>query len=223
MGVSSAPRIKICGITNLADAELSAELGAWAVGCIMWAGSARRCEESDARVIATRLHRQVEICGVYVNPTLGEVAGQVDALGFTMVQLHGDEGPSFCEELRRRTGAKVIKAMQVVSGEQFNDLERFHHVDYHLLDTDHPELRGGTGESWDWSLAAARHSKIPLILSGGLDASNVARAIEVVHPFAVDNASGTEQSPGIKDAAKMLAFVDAVASTAPVVSPELSA
>jgi phosphoribosylanthranilate isomerase len=222
--VSSAPRIKICGITNLADAELAVELGAWAVGCIMWDGSGRRCEETDARSIAGQLHRDVEVCGVYVNPTLDEVAGQVDALGFTMVQLHGDEGPSFCEELRRRTGAKVIKAMQVVSGEQFNDLERFHHVDYHLLDTDHPELRGGTGESWDWSLAAGRrHSKIPLILSGGLDANNVAQAISVVRPFAVDTASGTELTPGIKDAAKMLAFVEAVASTAPAVSPELSA
>ena len=221
--MSSAPRIKICGITNLADAELAVELGAWAVGCIMWDGSGRRCEQSDARSIASRLHREVEVCGVYVNPTLDEVAGQVDALGFTMVQLHGDEGPSFCEELRRRTGAKVIKAMQVVSGEQLNDLERFHHVDYHLLDTGHAELRGGTGESWDWSLAAGRRSKLPLILSGGLDASNVAEAIGVVRPFAVDTASGTEVSPGVKDAAKMLAFVNAVASTAPAVSPELSA
>ncbi len=221
--MSSAPRIKICGITNLADAELSVELGAWAVGCIMWEGSARRCEEVHARTIAGRLHRDVEICGVYVNPALDEVAGQVDALGFTMVQLHGDEGPSFCDELHRRTGAKVIKAMQVVSGEQFNDLERFHHVDYHLLDTADPDLRGGTGESWDWSLAAARHSKIPLILSGGLDAANVAEAIGVVAPFAVDTATGTEASPGKKDAAKMLAFVEAVASTAPAISPELSA
>ena len=221
--MSSAPSIKICGITNLADAELAVELGAWAVGCIMWDGSGRRCEQSDARSIAGRLHREVEVCGVYVNPTLDEVAGQVDALGFTMVQLHGDEGPSFCEELRRRTGAKVIKAMQVVSGEQLNDLERFHHVDYHLLDTGHAELRGGTGESWDWSLAAGRRSKIPLILSGGLDAGNVAEAIGVVRPFAVDTASGTEASPGVKDAAKMLAFVNAVGSTAPAVSPEMSA
>ncbi len=222
MGVSSAPKIKICGITNLSDAELAVELGAWAVGCIMWEGSARRCEQSDARAIATRFHREAEICGVYVNPTLDEVAGQVDALGFTMVQLHGDEGPSFCEELRRRTGAKVIKAIQVVSGEQFNDLERFHHVDYHLLDTDHPDLRGGTGESWDWSLAAGRHSKIPLILSGGLTVTNVAEAIDVVHPFAVDTASGTEASPGIKDAAKLVAFFDAVASTAPATTAEVT-
>jgi len=222
VGVSSAPKIKICGITNLSDAELAVELGAWAVGCIMWDGSARRCEQSDARAIATRFHREAEICGVYVNPTLDEVAGQVDALGFTMVQLHGDEGPSFCEELRRRTGAKVIKAIQVVSGEQFNDLERFHHVDYHLLDTDHPDLRGGTGESWDWSLAAGRHSKIPLILSGGLTVTNVAEAIDVVHPFAVDTASGTEASPGIKDAAKLVAFFDAVASTAPATTAEVT-
>ena len=220
--MSSAPKIKICGITNLSDAELAVELGAWAVGCIMWDGSARRCEQSDARAIATRFHREAEICGVYVNPTLDEVAGQVDALGFTMVQLHGDEGPSFCEELRRRTGAKVIKAIQVVSGEQFNDLERFHHVDYHLLDTDHPDLRGGTGESWDWSLAAGRHSKIPLILSGGLTVTNVAEAIDVVHPFAVDTASGTEASPGIKDAAKLVAFFDAVASTAPATTAEVT-
>ncbi len=221
--MSGATAIKICGITKLGDAEHAVEAGAWAVGCVMWNGSARRCEQSEAREICKRLQRQAEVCGVYVNPSLDDLVNEVDALGFTMVQLHGDEGPAFCEAVRSRTGVKVIKAMRVISGEQVNDLERFHHVDYHLLDTHHPELRGGTGESWDWKLAATRHSNIPLILSGGLDSENVREAISALHPFAVDTASGTDRTPGQKDPDKVTAFCEAVAPTSPpLVSEELS-
>ncbi|MSX02377.1 MAG: phosphoribosylanthranilate isomerase [Actinobacteria bacterium] len=212
--MSGATAIKICGITSVSDALMAVEAGAWAVGCIMWDGSARRCEQAQAREICKQLHREAQVCGVFVNAPLDQVVGEVDALGFTMVQLHGDEGPAFCEAVRSRTGAKVIKAIRVHSGEQVNDLERFHHVDYHLLDTYHEDLRGGTGESWDWSLAASRHSSIPLILSGGLDSGNVAEAIAAVHPFAVDTASGTDSSPGVKDPEKVEDFCRAVGLTA---------
>ncbi len=216
--MSGPPKIKICGITSLDDAEMAVDAGAWAVGCIMWPSSPRYCEQAVAREIARSLHRQVEVCGIFVDATLDQIAGQVDALGLTMVQLHGDEGPAFCDEVHRRTGAKLIKATGVESGEQLNDIERFHHVDYHLLDAYHPQLRGGTGESWDWKLAGSRHSKIPLILSGGLGPQNVAEAIVAVRPYAVDSASGTEASPGVKDSELVEAFCAAVAATAEVVT-----
>ena len=197
-----APRIKICGITGLDDAELAVEAGAWAVGLILWDGSARRCDPDEAQVIARSLQRRVEVCGVFVNAALDEVSAAVEAMGLTMVQLHGDEGPAYCDEIARRTGAKVIKAGRVGTLADLRDVERFHHVDFHLLDTRRDGQVGGTGETWDWSLVGRRHSKVPLILSGGLNAENVAEAITVVRPFAVDVASGTESSPGVKDPAK---------------------
>src|SRR5208282_906567 len=126
------PRIKICGITSLADAELAAELGAWALGMIFYEGSPRRCSPAEAQVIAAALRRRVELCGVFVNASLEQIARDSEQLGLNMVQLHGDEGPSFCAEVARRTGARVIKAAQVSGAGDVRDLERFH-VDFHLL------------------------------------------------------------------------------------------
>jgi phosphoribosylanthranilate isomerase len=215
------PRVKICGITNLEDAELAVELGAWTLGMILYERSPRRCSVAEAQRIAARLRREVHICGVFVNAPLGEVVQTSEELGLTMLQFHGDEGPSFCAEAGRRTGARVIKAAQVSGPGDVRDLERFH-VDFHLLDAraGSPEggpgrggLRGGTGETFDWTLVAARRSTIPLILSGGLTAENVAGAIAVGRPYAVDTASGTEAAPGHKDAKRLRAFFEAAAGT----------
>jgi phosphoribosylanthranilate isomerase len=210
-------RVKICGITRLEDAELAASLGAWALGFILWPQSKRHVEEAVAAGIARRVRRQVELVGVFVNPTLDEVAHAVDAIGLTHVQLHGDEGPSFATEAARRTGAKVIKAARVASGADLQALERFH-TDFHLLDTAVEGLRGGSGRSWDWSLAARRRSKIPAILSGGLTPGNVADGIAAVRPYAVDVASGVEAEPGVKDPAKLEAFLS-IASPARAAMP----
>lgn len=199
-------RVKICGITRLEDAELAASLGAWALGFILWPQSKRGVEEAVAAGIARRVRRQVELVGVFVNPTLDEVARAVDAIGLTHIQLHGDEGPSFATEAARRTGAKVIKAARVASAADLQSLERWR-TDFHLLDTAVEGMRGGSGQSWDWSLAARRRSKIPTILSGGLTAENVAEGIAAVKPYAVDVASGVEASPGVKDPAKLEAFI----------------
>jgi phosphoribosylanthranilate isomerase len=206
-------KVKICGITNLEDAELAVELGAWALGMIFYDGSPRRCSLAEAQRIVARLRRRVELCGVYVNAPLDEVVGMSEALGLSMLQLHGDEGPVFCAEARRRTGARVIKATQVGGPGDVRDLERFH-VDFHLLDARSSTparqgLRGGTGETFDWNLLGARRSKVPLILSGGLSAENVAEAISLAHPYAVDSASGTEAAPGRKDAQRLRAFIAA--------------
>ncbi|HST54824.1 MAG TPA: phosphoribosylanthranilate isomerase [Solirubrobacteraceae bacterium] len=211
-------RVKICGITRLQDAQLAAELGAWALGMIFYAPSPRSCSLSEAQRVTAALRRQVELCGVFVNPTLEHVVGTAEQLGLTLIQLHGDEGPAFCGEVARRTGARVIKAAQVSGMGDVQDLARFH-VDFHLLDARSTEpgkesLRGGTGEVFDWALLSGRRSKVPLILSGGLGPENVAEAIERVAPYAVDSASGTEAAPGRKDPDKLRAFFSAVKSTA---------
>ncbi len=208
-------KVKICGITNLDDAEMAVELGAWTLGMIFYEGSPRRCSLAEAQRIVARMRRKVELCGVFVNAPLEQVVRTSEDLGLSMLQFHGDEGPSFCAEATRRNGARVIKAGQVSGPGDVRDLERFH-VDFHLLDArptaaERKGLRGGTGETFDWTLLRARRSKVPLILSGGLNASNVADAIAVARPYAVDTASGTEAAPGRKDPREMRAFFDAVA------------
>jgi phosphoribosylanthranilate isomerase len=207
-------KVKICGITDLQDAELAVELGAWALGMIFYAGSPRSCSLQEAQRIAATLRRRVELCGVYVNAPLEQIEHDADELGLGLLQLHGDEGPSFCAEAARRTGARVIKAAQVSGPGDVRDLERFH-IDFHLLDarsraSERRGMRGGTGESFDWGLVAARRPTVPLILSGGLRAENVAEAISVTRPYAVDSASGTEAAPGHKDPEKLRAFFAAV-------------
>ena len=203
------PRFKICGITGLDDAKRAVEVGAWAVGVILWPGSPRRASLATAERIAATLRRQVEVAGVFVNAPLDEVTDTIDATGLTMAQLHGDEGPAFCAEVARRTGAKVIKARRVHSGADIAALAPFH-TDFHLLDTYRPGRWGGTGETFDWELAAQRRSAVPMILSGGLTPENVGDAIAATRPFAVDTASGTEVRPGVKDPEKLRAFAAAV-------------
>jgi phosphoribosylanthranilate isomerase len=205
-------RIKFCGITNPRDAADAVAAGAWAIGLIFWPRSPRRCEPDVAAEIAAAHRRQVEVVGVFVNPTLAHVTLTAEATGLTMLQLHGDEGPSFCAELSRRTGCKVIKAARVRSRADIQGLAAFH-TDYHLLDSHVKGTPGGTGETFAWKLARAHDRRMPLILSGGLNAANVPAAIAAVRPFAVDVASGVEVSPGRKDPDQLEAFAAAVAST----------
>jgi phosphoribosylanthranilate isomerase len=209
---AAATRIKFCGITNPRDAAGAVAAGAWAIGLIFWPRSPRRCEPDVAAEIAAAHRRQVEVVGVFVNPTLAHVTLTAEATGLTMLQLHGDEGPSFCAELSRRTGCKVIKAARVRSRADIQGLAAFH-TDYHLLDSHVKGTPGGTGETFAWKLARAHDRRMPLILSGGLNAANVSEAIAAVRPFAVDVASGVELSPGRKDPDQLEAFAAAVASS----------
>ncbi|HEY6758899.1 MAG TPA: phosphoribosylanthranilate isomerase [Baekduia sp.] len=207
-------RIKFCGITSLADAEQAVSLGAWAVGLILWPGSKRACDPAEGLKISNALRRKVEIVGVFVNQEMDEVAALADMLHLSIVQLHGDEGPAYAKEIARRTGCRIIKAQSVRLAADVIAIQAFR-TDFHLLDTHRDGLRGGTGETFDWSMLSQRTSKVPLILSGGLTPENVGEAIATVGPFAVDVASGTEASPGVKDPEKMKAFAAAVRATAP--------
>jgi phosphoribosylanthranilate isomerase len=210
-------RVKICGTTNLADARLAVDLGAWAVGMIFVPGTPRAVRQQDAVEIGSSLRREVQLCGVFVNAPLERVTALADGVGLTMLQLHGDEGPAYCAEAARRTGCRVIKAARVDTRADVVALEPFH-TDFHLLDAHVEGVRGGTGETWDWELVAKRRSPTPLIVSGGLRPDNVAQAIAATRPYAVDVASGVEASPGQKDPAKLDAFMRGVR---PLESPAL--
>jgi phosphoribosylanthranilate isomerase len=222
MSAPIVPRIKLCGVTTLEDAEHAVAAGVWAIGLNFWPRSPRRSEPGMAAEIAAALKRRAEVVGVFVNPTLEYVTGTAEAVGLTMIQLHGDEGPAFCGEIARRTGAKVIKAARVHSGADIQALAAFH-VDYHLLDSHVPGERGGTGETFAWELARLHRGRLPVILSGGLTPENVAAAIAAVRPFAVDVASGVESSPGRKDPARVDAFVAAVVGAVEEPAPGVAA
>jgi phosphoribosylanthranilate isomerase len=208
---ATTPKIKFCGISRLEDAERAADLGAWAIGLIFWPGSPRRVSEAAAAEIAAALKRRLEVAGVFVNATLDHVVATADAVDLTMLQFHGDEGPSYCAEAARRTGCRVIKAARVRSGADIQALASFH-TDFHLLDSYAPGMPGGTGGAFSWELAQKHRGSVPVILSGGLTPENVGEAISVLRPYAVDVASGVELEPGIKDREKLAAFTEAVRS-----------
>ena len=201
-------RVKICGITNIDDAAEAVRLGAWAIGLIHYEESPRHCDPAEAAAISAAFRRKCEVVGVFVNPELEEVGKAVEDAGLTMVQLNGEEGPSFCAEAARRTGAKVIKAIHVASAADVHAAEAFR-TDYHLFDRRGDGLWGGTGQSFDWGLLGEHRSEVPAIVAGGLRPENVAEAIAVARPFAVDVASGVEAEPGRKDHAAMAAFFEA--------------
>jgi phosphoribosylanthranilate isomerase len=203
-------RVKVCGITNTVDATHAVDLGAWAIGLIFHEPSPRACALPDAEEIGRRLKRaSPEVTGVFVNRPLDEVVAIAEECSLSLLQLHGEEGPAYCDEAARRTGCKVMKAVQVRDGSSLRAL-RTYHVDFHLLDAHHPELRGGTGNTFDWELIRKRHG-VPTVLSGGLTPENVGDGIAKTRPFAVDTASGTEAEPGRKDPEKLEAFFRAVA------------
>ena len=194
-------KVKVCGMTNLTDAEHAAINGAWAIGLIHHPESPRYVRPEVAEEIGAVLKRRCEIAGVFVNSSLDEV-------------VHGEEGPMFCVEAGRRTGAKVIKAMRVTSAADVQAAEAFR-TDFHLFDAYWHGSHGGTGQRFDWDLVAKRRSKVPMILAGGLTAENVAGAIELVRPYAVDVVSGVEAEPGRKGHSKVEAFLEAAGVQVP--------
>jgi len=211
-------RVKICGITNSTDAREAVRLGAWAIGLIHHEASPRYCEPATAAEIGAELRRECEVVGVFVNPTLDQVKTAVTDEGLSIVQLNGEEGPSFCTEVARRTGAKVIKAIHVSSAAEIHGAEAYR-TDFHMFDKRSGELRGGTGRSFDWDLLRDHRSGIPAIVAGGLRPDNVAAAIEAAHPYAVDVASGVEAEPGRKDHRLLADFFENVVAATPTPAP----
>jgi phosphoribosylanthranilate isomerase len=200
-------RVKICGIRRLEDAMLAAELGADAVGFVFWPDSPRFVDPYRARDIARRLPPFLTTVGVFVDQPAEYVNGVADLLALGAVQFHGHEAPAGYA----RASHRVIKAVAV--GDAFDRTRDLDPVPPHvtvLLDAHDPIKRGGTGKAIDWTVAAEIARTRRVILSGGLQPSNVQSALEAVRPYAVDVSSGVEASPGVKDPDKLRAFFAAV-------------
>ena len=206
-------KVKICGLTRPEDADLAVSSGAWAIGMIFFDESPRRVDVETAAEIATAYRRRCEVVGVFVNAPLDDVLATLGSVPLTMLQFHGDEGPSYCAEAARRSGLKVMKAVRAKDAHAVKALSAYK-TDLHMLDAYVPGTYGGTGERFDWELAAAHPGRPPLVLSGGLTPDNVAEALAVARPFAVDVASGVEAAPGVKDPDKLRRFFEAVEQAA---------
>lgn len=217
--------IKICGTTNLHDAEISVAAGADALGFI-FAPSPRRIEVDDAAEIIARLPVQVEKIGVFVDEDPARVSDIVRQAGLTGVQLHGSESAERMLEFRLAMGeCKIVKTLQVSDySKEHRDqlvayLSTLSGIDAVLLDSGSARQPGGTGARFSWGnaveLAAAIRDRIPLIVAGGLTAENAGGAIDLFQPWGVDVVSGVECAPGKKDERKLREFVAAVREHAP--------
>ncbi|MEO5354826.1 MAG: phosphoribosylanthranilate isomerase [Magnetococcus sp. XQGC-1] len=202
-------RVKVCGITRREDAEAVLSAGADALGFVFYAGSSRYMEAAAAREIAWGLPPFLTVVGLFVNASLAEIKQVVDMGFLQSVQLHGDETPEFCRQLRAELGGvSLIKAVRVARREDLHSLDRWP-VQAILLDAKVDNRYGGTGERFDWSLleGSSRMGGVPIILAGGLTGENVRQAVRQVNPYAVDLSSGVEQSPGIKSRSKIIQFM----------------
>ena len=197
-------RIKICGITRAADAQLAVALGASALGFIFWPGSARFIDPHRARPIVGALPPGVAPVGVFVDQPPEYVAAVSALLALGAVQLHGSEDLAAYSGLRTR----LVKAVPVPAGAGMPDLSAIPPPVTVLLDAHDPVRRGGTGRTIDWGVAAAIAASRPTILSGGLTPDNVSEAIARVHPYMIDVSSGVEHAPGIKDEGRLRAFFE---------------
>jgi phosphoribosylanthranilate isomerase len=200
-------RIKICGITNLEDARLAADLGAHALGFIFYPKSPRSVRPDAAREIIRNLPPLVMTVGVFVDEEAEVVRGIAETAGLDWVQLHGQESPEYCCELKHR----VIKGFRIQDSSSLTLLPQYQGtVQAMLLDTYKAGTAGGTGETFDWELTRQAGELGPIILAGGLTPGNVAQAIHAAKPAAVDVASGVEAAPGKKDREKLREFLKAV-------------
>ncbi len=203
-------RIKICGITNKEDALAAAHLGADALGFI-FAPSPRKISAERAREIIKALPPFIKTVGVFVDEDPERVSSIVAMCGLDVLQLHGSESIDYCSSFDRR----VIKAVRLRSRDDLENLSKYVNVvDALLLDTYVPNKLGGTGITFDWKLAVEARRYGRIILAGGLNPENVAAAISMVKPYAVDASSGLEQSPGVKDHEKMAQFIARVRQSA---------
>jgi phosphoribosylanthranilate isomerase len=217
--MTTPTQIKICGVTNMNDARACVELGADMIGFNFYRKSPRYTEPADVRRILDALPARVCAVGVFVDADRAEIRKVAKTSGVRCVQLHGHTTPESCSELAEEF--RVIRALSTDARFEPQQTAAFPECDV-LIDAYHPELRGGTGQTCDWSAARAamRYTRF-LILSGGLDTQNVGRAIAAVRPHAVDACSGTESAPGVKDHRKLKQFIG-VARTAERSAPATS-
>ncbi|MGH8551257.1 MAG: phosphoribosylanthranilate isomerase [Methylococcales bacterium] len=196
-------RVKICGFTRKADAYCAAMLGVDAIGLVFYPESPRAVSVDLAREIVSGLPPFVSVVALFVDEKPGRIHEIIENVTVDLLQFHGDESPEFCASF----AVPYIKAIRMDARVDIGEIERRYSAARGLLlDTYHPEQKGGTGLRFDWTRIPG-HARMPIILAGGLNAENVSGALESAHPFGLDVSSGVELGKGIKDRDKMAAFL----------------
>jgi len=201
-------RVKICGITNAADALAAIDAGANLLGFNFYAKSPRHISEAEAAKIRPQLPKKVEAVGIFVNSLPAEVAALRESLKLDAVQLHGDEPPETVAEIAE--SVQVIKAFRIEEDFSLATLDEYPSAFAFLFDAAHTGQYGGTGHATDWDAARQAALSHRIILAGGLKVENVAAAVRIVRPYAVDVASGVESKPGKKDHGRLREFIQEV-------------
>jgi phosphoribosylanthranilate isomerase len=199
-------RVKICGITNVADALDAVRCGADAIGLVFYEPSPRAVSIVQAVEIVKQMPAFVTIVGLFVNADKSDVQAVLSSVRLDLLQFHGDESVEYCESFNR-SFIKAIRVKPETNLLQYADV--FSSSQGLLLDAFTEGVPGGTGHVFDWSLIPT-HLSLPIILAGGLNADNVSEAISKVNPYAVDVSGGVERNKGLKDSAKMESFMQAV-------------
>lgn len=196
-------RVKICGLTRVEDALCAAHLGVDAIGLVFYSRSTRHVSIEKALEIVNALPVFVSVVGLFVDAGQDYIREVLAGVPIDCLQFHGHEPPDYC----RRYGRPYLKAIAMQENTDVLGLAgQYHDAAGLLLDTYHPGIRGGSGTGFDWRWIP-RHCPLPVVLAGGLTAANVGRAVAMVRPYAVDVSSGVEAEKGVKDAAKMAAFI----------------
>ena len=202
-------KVKFCGIKRMEDAWDAARLGVHALGFVFVKSSPRYIAPDDAQKIISQLPPFIVRVGVFSNQNENEISEVLNTCQLDALQFHGEESPQFCKLFAGKK--RLIKAFRIKDENFLAHIPQYEFVDAILLDSYHPDLKGGTGLSFDWKLAKkAREFGIPVILSGGLNPDNIKEAIAEVNPYAVDVSSGIEQAPGVKDHELMAKFMACV-------------
>ncbi len=200
-------KVKICGITNLEDALLSAKFGADALGFNFFDKSPRYIAPENVREIIEQLPKEVLKVGIFVNESLENIAEIAEIAKFDAIQLHGEETPEFVCRVKAKTNLEIVKAFRVLPEFTPENVLQYE-VDAILLDAYNPKEHGGTGETFDWEIAKKIKKLVPkMYLAGGISVDNVSQAIEKVSPFAVDVCSSVEKERGLKDSQKVKNFI----------------
>ena len=225
---TSTMRVKICGITKPEQGKAIANLGATALGFICVPSSPRFVSTAQIKAIVKILPPEVDCIGVFVNAEPKDISIAVAAAGLTGVQLHGDESPEFCQELRQNIGSvEIIKALRVKTAESLSRANAYSNcTDTLLLDAYDPNLLGGTGKTLHWDNLKAFRPPLPWFLAGGLTPENVLDALRQVDPSGIDLSSGVERSPGDKDLDKVsrllhiLTTKNSINNQQPIINPK---
>lgn len=204
-------RVKICGLTQEKDVRATVVAGADAIGLVFYPPSPRAVSLEQAVTLVKHIPAYVQVVGLFVNANFDEIANICRQVPIDILQFHGDESPEQCQNIAQKLSRRWYKAIQVKEG-----LDIIHEINQYknagasavLLDAYHPDLKGGTGHNFDWRTFPK--ADIPLILAGGLNPENVADAIALTQPYAVDVSGGVEQAKGIKDSEKIQKFMDNV-------------